>query len=184
MKKKIPLRKYLIQFKPFLIFIGTFFAAYIVLTFIYKFYLNSFGLNDVDGITKIVGRNVEQLMQLFNTDFKVDINRHNPWLDIWYNKKHMARIIEGCNAISVTILFVSFVVAFSGKFKPTFLFILLGIFLIYICNVARIAFLVVLVYNFPGYAHFLHGVFFPLVIYGMVFVLWVIWINKFSKYAR
>ncbi|MCD0468258.1 exosortase family protein XrtF [Flavobacterium sp. JAS] len=178
------MRKYLIQFKPFLIFIGTFFTAYIVLTFIYKVYLSSFEVSDVDGITKIVGRNVEQLMQLFNQDFQVDKNHLNSWLDIWYNKKHMARIIEGCNAVSVIILFVSFVVAFSGKFKPTLFFILFGILLIYICNVVRIASLVVLVYNFPGYTHFLHGVFFPLVIYGIVFTLWFFWINKFSKYAR
>ncbi|SNR94309.1 exosortase family protein XrtF [Flavobacterium sp. ov086] len=178
------MRKYLIQFKPFLIFISTFFATYITLTFIYKFYLDGFEINDVDGITKIVSRNVEQLMQLFNADFIVSKSLSNSWMDVWYNQKYMTRIIEGCNAVSVMILFVSFVVAFSGKFKPTSLFILLGIVLIYICNVVRIALLVVLIYSFPEYAHFLHGVFFPLMIYGMVFGLWVVWINKFSKYAR
>lgn len=178
------MRKYLIQFKPFLIFIGTFFVTYIVLTFIYKCYLDSFEVNDVDGITKIVGRNVEQLMQLFNCDIIVDKKWSDSWLDVFYNKRYMTRIIEGCNAVSVVILFVSFVVAFSGKFKPTFLFILLGVLLIYIVNVVRIALLVVLTYSFPEYAHFLHGVLFPLVIYGLVFALWVIWINKFSKYAR
>lgn len=146
--------------------------------------MDSFQVNDVDGITKIVGRNVEQLMQWFNCDIKIDKKMSDSWLDVFYNKKYMTRIIEGCNAISVVILFVSFVVAFSGKLKPTFLFILLGILLIYIINVIRIALLVVLAYNFPDYAHFLHGVFFPLVIYGLVFALWVIWINKFSKYAR
>ncbi|PIF32573.1 exosortase family protein XrtF [Flavobacterium sp. 9] len=178
------MRKYLIQFKPFLIFIGTFFVTYIVLTFIYKWYLDSFQVNDVDGITKIVGRNVEQLMQLFNCDIKIDKKLSDSWLDVFYNKKYMTRIIEGCNAVSVVILFVSFVVAFSGKFKPTFLFILLGVLLIHIVNVIRIALLVILAYSFPEYAHFLHGVFFPLVIYGLVFALWFIWINKFSKYAR
>lgn len=178
------MRKYLIQFKPFLIFIGTFFVAYIALTYIYKFYLDSFEVSDLDGITTVVGRNVEQLMQSLNADFIVSKNLSSSWMDVWYNKKYMTRIIEGCNAVSVIILFVSFVVAFSGKLKPTFLFILFGIVLIYILNVIRIALLVVLVYNFPEYAHFLHGVFFPLVIYGLVFALWFIWINKYSKYAR
>jgi exosortase family protein XrtF len=177
------LRKYLIQFKPFLVFIGTFFVTYIALTYIYKIYLDSFEVSDLDGITKVVGRNVEQLMQLLNADFIVSKNLSSSWMDVWYNKKHMTRIIEGCNAVSVIILFVSFVVAFSGKLKPTFFFILFGIFLIYILNVIRIALLVVLKYNFPEYAHFLHGVFFPLVIYGLVFALWFFWINKFSKYA-
>ncbi|WP_337968335.1 exosortase family protein XrtF [uncultured Flavobacterium sp.] len=178
------MRKYLIQFKPFLIFIGTFFVTYIVLTFIYKCYLDSFQVSDVDGITKAVARNVEQLMKLFNCDIIVDKKWSDSWLDVFYNYRYMTRIIEGCNAVSVVILFVSFVVAFSGKFKQTFLFILFGVLLIYIFNVIRIALLVVLMYHFPEYAHFLHSVFFPLVIYGLVFVLWVIWINKFSKYAR
>jgi exosortase family protein XrtF len=178
------LKKYFIQFKPFLIFIGTFFSAYILLTLLYKLYLNGFEQNDVDGITNIVGRNVEQLMQLFNCDVSIHKNATNFWLEIWYNKKYMARVIEGCNAVSVIILFVAFVIAFSGKLKPTLLYILFGVFMIHIFNVIRIALLTVLLFNFPEKEHFLHGVFFPLIIYGLVFILWIIWMNKFSKYAK
>jgi exosortase family protein XrtF len=178
------LKKYLIQFKPFLVFIGTFFFAYIVLTLGYKLYLNSFEANDVDGVTKIVGRNVEQIMQLFNCDIKIQKSLLNPYLEVWYNKKFTVRIVEGCNAVSVLILFVSFVIAFSGKFKTTISFILLGVFFIYVLNVIRIALLTALLYRFPEKVHILHGVLFPLIIYGLVFILWVFWINKFSKYAK
>lgn len=178
------MRKYLIQFKPFLIFTGTFFAIYIALTFAYKLYLDSFNTNDVDGITGVVSRNVEQLMQMFNCDIKIDKSTTNSWWDVWYNKRYMTRIIEGCNAVSVMILFISFIIAFSGKFKQTFFFIISGVVLIYILNVIRIALLTVLMYNFPESKHFLHGVLFPLIIYGLVFVLWIIWVNKFSKYAK
>jgi hypothetical protein len=44
--------------------------------------------------------------------------------------------------------------------------------------------LVVLMYHFPDYKEFLHGVLFPLLIYGTVFLLWIIWVNKFSFYAK
>ncbi|MFH6992201.1 exosortase family protein XrtF [Flavobacterium sp. FlaQc-48] len=178
------MKKYLVQFKPFLIFIGTFFTAYIVLTLLYKLYLNTFEPNEVDGITHIVGRNVEQLMSMFNCDIKIQKSITDSWLDVWYNKKYIIRIVEGCNAVSVIILFVSFVLAFSGKFKTTLIFILSGILLIYALNVARIAMLAVLLFYFPEKGHFLHGTLFPLVIYGLVFLLWVIWVNKFSKYAK
>jgi exosortase family protein XrtF len=178
------LKKYLVQFKPFLIFIGTFFSAYIVLTLLYKFYLNSFATNDVDGITSIVSRNVEQLMQLFNWDIHIDKNLSHPYFEVWFNKKYTIRIVEGCNAMSVIILFVSFVIAFSGKFKTTLLFILAGSTLIYILNVIRIAILTVLLFHFPENEHILHGVLFPLIIYGLVFLLWVFWVNKYSKYAK
>jgi exosortase family protein XrtF len=177
------LKKYLTQFKPFLIFIGTFFAAYILLTIAYKFYLDSFKTTDVDGITYVVGKNVYQLMNLFNCDIKINESISNAWLEVWYNKKYVIRIVEGCNAVSIFILFFSFILAFSGKLKTTVLYILFGIMFIYVLNVIRIALLAVLLFYFPEQKHILHGVLFPLIIYGAVFILWVIWINKFSKYA-
>lgn len=163
---------------------GTFFAAYIGLTLIYKFYLNSFESNDIDGITTIIGHNVDQLIRLFSSDIKVYKSFSGSYIEVWYNNKFTIRIIEGCNAVSVIILFVSFVIAFSGKFKTTLLFILFGIFLIYILNVIRIALLAVLLFHYPEKEHILHGVLFPLIIYGLVFGLWVFWVNKFSKYAK
>jgi exosortase family protein XrtF len=178
------LKKYLLQFKPFLIFIGTFFAAYIGFTVIYKLYLNSFEANDIDGITTIISCNVEQLMHLFSADIKVLKSVSGSYTEVWYNNRFTIRIVEGCNAVSVIILFVSFVIAFSGKFKTTLLFILFGIALIYVMNVIRIGLLTVLLYHFQQQEHLLHGVLFPLLIYGLVFSLWVFWVNKFSKYAK
>ena len=178
------MKKYLQQFKPFLVFISTFFAAYIILTLVYRLYLNNFETNDIDGITNIVGQNVDQLMRLFNCDVKIVKSISNPSLQLWYNNKYTLRIIEGCNAVSVIILFISFITAFSGKLKTTIYFILFGVFLIYVLNIIRIALLAVLLFRFPEKEHILHGVLFPLIIYGLVFILWVFWVNKFSKYAR
>lgn len=172
------------QFKPFLVFISTFFAAYIILTLVYKLYLNNFETNDIDGITNIVGQNVDQLMRLFNCNVKIVKSISNPSLQLWYNNKYTLRIIEGCNAVSVIILFISFITAFSGKLKTTIYFILFGVFLIYVLNIIRIALLAVLLFRFPEKEHILHGVLFPLIIYGLVFILWVFWVNKFSKYAK
>lgn len=178
------MKKYLIQFKPFLLFIGTFFLAYIVLTLVYKFYLNSYSSNKVDGITKNVADAVEYLMRLFNADIRTVENANYPNIGVYYRNDFTVRIIEGCNAVSIVILFVSFVVAFSGKLKTTLLFILFGTFFIYVLNVIRIVFLIVLLYKYPEYTHFLHGVLFPLIIYGLVFVLWIVWVSKYSKYAK
>lgn len=178
------MKKYLIQFKPFLIFVGTFFLAYITLTLIYGFYLNTYQTNDLDSITVVSGRNAEQLMHFLNYDVVIQKNTFKPWLDVIFNGKAVIRIIEGCNAVSVMILFVAFVLAFSGKFKTTLFFILFGILSIYILNVIRIALLTALLYHYPNQTHLLHGVLFPLIIYGFVFILWIIWINRFSKYAK
>ncbi|MBZ4036253.1 exosortase family protein XrtF [Flavobacterium sp. 17A] len=178
------MKKYLVQFKPFLIFVSIFFLTYIVLTMLYKLYLNGYQSEDLDGISVYVGKNVDQLMKFFNYDVIIQKSSQNAWLEIILNGKFMARLIEGCNAVSVMILFVSFVAAFSGKISKTILFIVFGIVTIYILNVIRIAALVVLLYFFPAKSKFLHDIFFPLMIYGYVFLLWVFWINRFSKYAK
>ncbi|RYJ40291.1 Exosortase family protein XrtF [Flavobacterium anhuiense] len=178
------MKKYLVQFKPFLIFISIFFLTYIVLTLLYKFYLNSYQSEDLDAVTMISGKNSEQLLKLLNYDVIIQKSSQNPWQEIILNGRFIARIIEGCNAVSVMILFVSFVSAFSGNLKKTSLFIILGLISIYILNIIRISLLIVLIYHFSRYANFLHDIFFPLMIYGYVFLLWIFWINRFSKYAK
>jgi exosortase family protein XrtF len=143
----------------------------------------SFEENKIDSITRMVGKNTAQVLQLFNDGSAIEENTMHPYMKLFYSKKYVARIVEGCNAISVIILFISFVVAFSGKLKTTLLFIFGGSLLIYMLNVLRIAALSALIFYFPKQEPFLHGVLFPLYIYGVVFILWLIWVRKFSRYA-
>lgn len=178
------MKKYIVLYKPFLLFLVKFFLAYIVLAFIYQGFLNSFESNQTDPITRLVAKNTEQLLKIFHSDVVLEEITSDGYIKLIYNQKYVARLIEGCNAISVIILFISFVLSFSGKLKPTILFIIGGSIGIYFLNIIRIALLCVLIYFFPRQESILHGVFFPLFIYGFVFILWVIWVNKFSLYAK
>ena len=74
--------------------------------------------------------------------------------------------------------------AFTGKWLHTILFIIAGCLLIHILNVFRIVMLSIALLQYPEQEHLLHGVVFPLFIYGVVFGLWVLWVNKFSLHAR
>lgn len=178
------MKKYFVQYKPFLLFFASFFGAYIGLTFLYQVYLNSFEKTEVDTITRWVSFNTETVLSWFFQSVRLEEINQEPYLALYLFNKGVARVVEGCNGISVIILFISFIVAFSGKLKETVLYIFLGSLLIYVLNVVRIALLTVLLYYFHDYSHLLHGVLFPLIIYGVVFVLWVIWVKKFSKYAK
>lgn len=177
------MKKYFILYKPFLLFLASFFLSYVVLTFLYQQYLNSFEENNVDGVTRLVSENTEQLLRLFDGGSSIIESDSRPYVKLFFNQKYVARIVEGCNAISVIILFISFVIAFSGKLKTTLFFIFGGSLLIYVLNVMRIAALSALIFYFPKQEPFLHGVLFPLYIYGVVFMLWIIWVRKFSRYA-
>lgn len=140
--------------------------------------------HEVDGFTQVVSNQTEKLLLLFDCDVKTMKHPTEPSIKLNYNQKWVARVVEGCNGLSVIILFISFVIAFSGKIKTTLFYILFGIFVIHILNVARIALLVVLLYHFSKYKEFFHDILFPLLIYGTVFLLWVLWVNKFSFYAK
>ena len=177
------MKKYFILYKPFLLFLASFFLTYIILTVCYQQYLNSFEVNKVDGITRLVSENTEQLLLLFDEGSSIVESDLHPYIKLFFNQKYVARIVEGCNATSVIILFISFVIAFSGKLKTTLFFIFGGSLLIYVLNVMRIAALSALIFYFPKQEPFLHGVLFPLYIYGVVFILWLIWVRKFSRYA-
>ena len=177
------MKKYFIQYRLFLLFLGKFFLAFVLLTFIYKMYLNSFGENKIDTITQFVAFNTKNTLQLIDNQSYLIHNNTKNYIQIFYQNKYVSRIIEGCNGISVIILFISFIFAFSGKWKQTVVFMVTGSIIIYTLNVFRIALLSVLLFHYPKYEHMLHGVVFPLIIYSVVFILWVIWVNKFSNFA-
>lgn len=180
------MKEYLIQFKPFLIFLAKFALTYLALTLIYGHYLSHFNKKkiEVDGYTRLVANQSLKVLSVFDSNSYILPNLEEASVKMYYHNKWVSRIIEGCNGLSIIILFVSFVMAFSGNFKHTFSFILAGIFLIHLFNVVRIAILCMAVFHFPQYAHFLHGVIFPLFIYGFVFLLWIIWVNNYSFYAK
>ena len=180
------MKKYLLEYKPFLLFLGKFFIAYLVLTFAYQSYLSEFDEKkfEVDGITESVAKQSSFILTWFNADSYTRPNLKESSVNLYYNNLWVARIVEGCNAVSVIILFISFVIAFTGKFKQTVLFVLIGSLIIHVSNILRIVLLSISIYHYPKYKELLHGVIFPLFIYGIVFLLWIVWVNKYSFYAK
>lgn len=156
---------------------------YGVLSFGYKFYLQfSDGSKFYpDYFTHLVSIQTENVLNAFGYNAQVIPHPNEPSMKVILNGEFLARIIEGCNGISVIILFLSFIAAFSGKLKTTFFYVLSGSVLIYAVNLIRIVLLTVGLYHYPEYEDVLHTVIFPGIIYGMVFLLWIFWVNRFSK---
>jgi exosortase family protein XrtF len=155
----------------------------VVLTIGYKVYLDfSDGSKYYpDYLTNLVAKQSESLINTLGYDAKIVPHPDEPSMKLLVNSKFVARVVEGCNSISVIILFISFIIAFAGKFKATFIYILSGSVLIYVVNLIRIAILSIGLYNYPWREDILHTVIFPMIIYGMVFLLWMFWVNRFSK---
>ena len=177
------MRAYFIKYRPFLQFLGTFLATYLVLIVLYQLYLAQFDSTnfEVDDFTHLVARQTQSILSFLGYTVSLSPYPNDPSVLVTINAMPIVRIIEGCNAVSVMILFVAFVLAFSKGFVKTLGFIFFGLFIIHVLNVFRIAFLTIGIMKFPKYEHFLHGVVFPLIIYGTVFLLWIIWVTKFKR---
>ena len=185
-KPHAELLRLLKKFAPVLRFIFTFLGTYILLAFLYNLYLRNADSEQYypDYVTHLVALQSEAVVAGLGYNSKVVSGFPEATMNLMINGKFVARIIEGCNAMSIIILFLSFMLAFFGRTKPTLLYIFSGIVLIYVTNILRIALMAVGIYEYPQYAHFLHSIAFPLVIYGAVFLLWVLWIRIYAKQMR
>lgn len=173
------MKKIIQENKGVLRFIVIFLVSYVVLSFGYSLYLNSqVGL---DGYSKMISNQTISVLNTMGYEAygdEVVAERH---IKLIVQGKFVAFVTEGCNAISIMILFLAFVLSFAKKMKPTLLFVLFGFGFIYVVNLFRIVLLTVILYYYPSYTKILHGVVFPGLIYGAVFLLWMYWVRFIQK---
>ena len=170
------------------LFLVKFFATYFILFVIYSLYLqNTQERGDVfscSPITTVVAEQTESVLTFLGYDAAHMQHEEEMSVKLLLNGHYTARVIEGCNSFSIIILFLSFIIAFPGRIKATIIYGLLGSPFIYGINILRIAFLTLMLYKYPDQQEFLHNLLFPAIIYGATFLLWVIWVQKFSNYKK
>jgi exosortase family protein XrtF len=87
---------------------------------------------------------------------------------------------SNCNAITLFSLFSVFIVAYPGNQKNKLWFIPLGIVLIHFLNLIRVISLVFIAYYSPTNLNFNHTYTFTFLVYTFIFLLWMVWVNKYS----
>ncbi|MDN4012476.1 exosortase family protein XrtF [Chryseobacterium gambrini] len=167
------------DFKPVLSILLRFIIIYMVLLLAYQFFLNSFQKEGLDPFSRMIAEQVRHIQNFmgFPTQLYNDIKGEQVYF--YVRNEYPTRMVEGCNAVSVMILFVAFVFAFY-KGKKTFIFVILGLILLYIINVLRIVGLNIVVLDYKAYSKTTHDYIFPAVIYGTVVLLWLVWIKFFA----
>lgn len=169
------------DFKPILVFILKFIVVGIVLVLVYNIYLNQFQKHNLpDPYSIFIADCTVLTLNSAGLDSSNAIDETRPWVWIRIGDQWPSVINEGCNAISVMIIFVAFIIAFSTTWKQTSLFILSGLFIIQIMNVLRIALLNYIFVYLPDYGKISHDYLFPAIIYGTIVVLWIVWVRFFA----
>jgi exosortase family protein XrtF len=86
-----------------------------------------------------------------------------------------------CNGITLMFLFAIFVIAYPGNSKHKYWYLPLGILSVYLVNIIRIIALAIIALYKPEALDFNHTYTFTFIAYSYVFMLWMVWVNRFAN---
>lgn len=162
----------------FLKFLITSSLVYALLYFIYEFIIKKQTFIDQHFIAFIINSS-ESILQLFNyKTFKVLSD--NDFQVIGIDGSSGVWIGAACNAVTLFFLFSVFVLAYPGHQKNKLWYVPIGILSIHFLNILRVLALALIAFYKPDLLEFNHTYTFTFIIYGYIFLLWMIWVNKYS----
>ena len=92
----------------------------------------------------------------------------------------MVLVADNCNGLELFVLYAGFLICFPGRLKYKLIFIPVGIILIYTINVIREIILALNYKFFRETFEFNHKYTYVLIVYIFVFILWRVWIKRYS----
>jgi len=95
--------------------------------------------------------------------------------------KFVLNIIWGCTAVKQLYIFIVIMAFYRGPWRKKLWYIPLGCVILWVYNIIRIASISYLTVGHPERFDFLHEGLFRYIYYGLIFLLWVIWEEKFVK---
>lgn len=170
------------KYKGVLKFLVVFTTSYIVLYLLYVLLLKL--STTPDSFTKVVSKQSVYILNQLNYITTTEVNTNHNNIKLLIDNRYIAGIAEGCNAISIMILFIAFIVSFAKSIKKTLIFSVFGLLFIHIMNIARIVILIICLYKYPQHSEPLHNIVFPGIIYCSVFLLWMLWVKSFQKTTK
>lgn len=99
-------------------------------------------------------------------------------------KAHGVYMDRGCMGRNVLLAFAGLIAVFPGKFINKLWYIPMGLAIITFVNILRISGLAITAYCCPEYSDINHYLVFKIVAWAVIFILWVIWFNRFSPFAK
>ena len=168
------------EFKPVIIFLLKFILVWVGLLFFYNLYLDVYHTENLpDPYSRQVADWTVSCLNSIGYEVSAVDDKTRPWTWIYFEGDWASYINEGCNAISIMMIFVAFIVAFSTTWKQTSLYLIGGLILIQIMNIFRICLLNYIFKFHNEYGTMAHDYLFPAIIYGTIVALWIVWVRFF-----
>jgi exosortase family protein XrtF len=168
-------------FKPstFTRFIVKAIGLYLLLFFVHQFLIKRQTFYDQRFISQILESADWVLHQMGYKTFKILQDRDMQVLGI--DGSNGVWVGSNCNAISLFSLFSVFVIAYPGPWKHKAWFIPAGIVAIHLINILRVVALAIIANYDYRLLDFNHTYTFTFLVYGFIFALWILWVNRFSN---
>jgi len=163
---------------PLFLFLSRFFLLFAACFAVYELWLHREG--SIDGA--IINNTIffsQKLLHLFG--YHTFTSTTDTVRVIGIDGTHGLWIGDPCDGLSLFALFTCLIVSYPGSAKNKLWFIPAGLVLIHFLNILRITILCIIVLKSPSALEFNHTYTFQLLVYGFIFLLWMIWVNKYGK---
>ena len=123
-----------------------------------------------------------------STLFILNLLGFNVTLDIGNVFRHEngfnVQVVWACTGLKQAYIFFCIIAFYRGPWKKKFWFIPLGLVVVFLFNLFRIAFIIGIVGFYPHWFEFLHIIVFKYLFYGVIFLMWVYWEEKIVQKNR
>ena len=134
-------------------------------------------------------KGAEKLMQVFYPDATLLIKEEcnlSPELNnelfcfdyLYLNGRKIVGVADPCNALELYVLYIGFLFAFPASLKRVLLFSVIGILVIYMVNIIRLAALASMNMHRVNAVDMAHHYIFKMIVYVLIFGLWVLFIKR------
>jgi exosortase family protein XrtF len=171
------------EFNPAFLFLLRFVAVYLAGNIAYGLYISSYG-DHPDRVTSMVSGHTCVALSLLGEPVSPGAVKDAPKVAVLLDDKVIFNVYEGCNGVNVAIVFMAFVIAFKGPAVSTLIFVLTGLILIHMANLARLSLLYFVIRHFESGFFFFHKYLFTAILYAFVFILWYVWVIRYSDYSK
>jgi exosortase/archaeosortase family protein len=139
---------------------------------------------DITGIFNIVTRNVaDTVYYILHHILGMDVKRFDFFVFRFETGKAIG-IMWGCSGIKQIFIFTMILLFSYGSWKNKLWFIPLGILICYLTNILRILMLSLISYAYPTQVELFHDYIFKYLFYGIIFLIWLVWNEKFGYEAK
>jgi exosortase family protein XrtF len=165
--------------KKLIVFASKFVGIYLFLNLLYLLWINFLG-NRIDCISELVAIVSQKILLFLGYDVTLKFSDLHPRILFYYNKVNYITVSEGCNGVSVMITFFASIISFKGAIKSKIQFLTVGLLGVFLLNVMRVSTLFYVALNHHEWFSFFHEYAFTALIYSLVFLLFIFWVNKFG----